>query len=784
MIQDVRYALRLLIKSPAYTSAAAATLALGIGANIAIFTVAWQLILKPLPYPDPSRIVQVWESVGPQSTNPVTPGNYHDWRGASSFDALAAYTHLRGAIDLTGSGEPEQLRVRYVTGEYFRVFGMPPLAGRGIDEQDLRDDGRVVVLSEQLWRRRFGARDAVQQTIRLGDAPYTVVGVMPASFQAAGGEVDAWLGMSIPPDPAGRQRAHYLGVVGRLTPGVSVAQADDEVKRIAANAARLYPDTNARLSASVRSIQSERAPTFRSTLVILASAAALVLLIACANLASLQFARSVARSREFGIRAAVGATRGRLIRQLVTESLLVSLAGAAAGLVTGTWSLRVIGFIAPSAVGPAADARPDTAVVAVALALAFIGAVLSGLAPAWRATAGATRALWLRGDGSDAGTSRIRLTLVAVQISLAIVLMIAATVLISSLARVLRVDPGFDPSGVIAFDLSMTRYDSHQQRAALFDRVSGELRALPGVTAVCSINEVPFDAEGRMTYVPEGQVRPVGAQPRTISPECFDVLRLRLLSGRRFDAHEPNRVAIVSRRFAQAAWPGQDPLGRRAHLGTVKGVLLEVVGVVDDLLQDALDGPRAAQVYEPAGAEAAFPTRRVMFRTSGPADALLPSVPAAVRRADPLQPVARLRTLDNLMGASVSGRRFQLVLLTAFAIVALVLAAVGIYGLLSQVVAQRRSEIGIRLALGAAPSSVVRLVMRSAWIAVGIGTAAGLAAALAASVLLRRFVFGVSPTDPALYLGTTVFLLAVALAAAWLPARRAARIEAIDALRG
>jgi putative ABC transport system permease protein len=464
----------------------------------------------------------------------------------------------------------------------------------------------------------------------------------------------------------------------------------------------------------------------------------------------------------------------------------MSLAGAAAGLMTGTWTIRAIGYVAPAAAGAAANARPDATVALLALALAFACAFVSGVTPAWRAAAGATRVLWLRGDTGDRGASAIRLALVACQISLAIVLMIGATILIASLARVLRVDPGFDPSGVVAFDMSMppARYDTHEERAALFDRVAGELRALPGVTSVCATNEVPFDAEGRMTYVPEGQSRPIGAQPRTISSGCFDVLRLRLVGGRRFEAREARRGAIVSRRFAQAAWPDQDPIGRRIHLGTTQGPLMEVVGIVDDLLQGGLDGPRASQVYEAAGETAAFPPSRMLFRASGPVDALLPSVRAAVRRADPLQPVARLRTLDDLMGASVSGRRFQLVLLTAFAVAALVLAAVGIYGLLSQVVAQRVPEIGVRLALGASPGSVVRLVMRSAWIAVGAGTAAGLAGAFVASILLRRFVFGVSPTDPALYLGATACLVAVALAAAWLPARRAARIEAIEALRG
>ena len=787
LLADVRYAIRLLVKAPGFTLPAVVTLALGIGANTAIFTVAWRLILQPLPYPSPDRLVQIWELVDTGAVNTVTPGNFHDWQTqAKSFEAIAAYTYFRGTVDLTGSGEPEQLELRYVTADYSRVFGSAPMLGRGLDGRDVAEEARTVVISESLWRRRFGADPGVLgRPVRLGDLPYRIVGVMPASFQTSAGRVDVWAGMTIRQDPGAHRRAHYLGVVGRLKPGITLAQADDEVKRIAAEAARLYPESNARLSATVRSLQEQRASTQRAGLAVLAGAAGFVLLIGCANLASLQFVRGVARARELGVRVALGASRLRLIRQLLTESLLLSLLGTSLGVIFGSWLLRAVGRVAPDAIRRAIEAGPDAAVAGVGVALAILCTLLSATAPAWRATGGAATHLRQRSLSSDRATSRIRTMLVTAEIGLAIVLVIAASLLVLSLLKVLRVDPGFDPRDVLAFDVSLPyeRYPAFGDRDRFFKAVFQELSAIPGVTAVCAINEIPFDAEGTMTYVPEGQTRAVGALPRNVTPDCFDVLKLGVIRGRSFRASEPTRVGIVTDNFARSAWPGESPIGLRVHLGTETGELIEIVGVVEDSLQRSLDGRPAPQFYEVMSAVSAFPPSRVLLRTAIAPESVAPAVRAAVRRVDPLQPVARLRTLETVVDASVLGRRFDLLVLSSFAITALVLAAVGIYGLLGQVVAQRAGEIGIRLALGATGGSVVRLVMRSAWLSVACGAALGSAGAALASQVLRRFMFGVSPTEPRLYLAAVSVLAAVALVAAWLSARRAARVNPANALK-
>jgi putative ABC transport system permease protein len=779
--------MRMLGKAPGFTAAAALTLAVGIGANTAIFAVAWRLILEPLPFPGADRIVQVWESVGPDSTNPVAPGNYDDWRReSSSFDALAAYTHLRGFVDLSGHGEPEQLRARYVTGDYFAVFGVAPVAGRTLTEDDLRT-APSVVLTEGLWRRRFSSDPSVVgRAITLNGSQYIVASVMPAAFQTPDAAVDVWIGLTLPFDPDGHARAHYLGVVGRLKPSVTPREADADVKRIAATSATRYPASNARLSATVRTMQSERAPDLRSALPMLGGAAALVLLLACANLASLQFARAVARGRELAVRAALGATRARLLRQLITESLALALVGATIGTLSAAWLLAALGRLAPRGTGAGLPATLDLPVILCAVGLAAISALAFGIAPAWRATAGARGSLSPRGATPDRSASRIRHALVAAQVAVTLVLVVGATLLVTSLVKVLRVDPGFDPANVIAFDVSLPaqRYASYEQRAGFFAQVFERVRALPGVTAVCAINEVPFDSQGRMTYVPDGTSRAVSAQPRTVTPACFDVLRLRLLAGRTFDARETARVAVVSRQFAERAWSALDPVGRRVRVGTREGAVVEVVGVVEDARQGSLDGPRTAQVYEIMRDRTPFEPSRILVKSAVPREAIADALRGAVRAVDPQQPVARMRTLDELRSASLAGRRFQLTLVSLFALAALVLASTGIYGLLNQIVAQRRREIAVRLALGAPPASVVALVMRSAWITVVAGAALGVGGAIAASAVLRRIVFGVSATDPALYLGATLALMAIALGAAWLPARRAAGVDAITVLKG
>jgi putative ABC transport system permease protein len=787
LLTDVRYALRVLRQSPGFTAAAVFTLALGIGANTAIFTVAWRLILQPLPYPSPDRLVQVWEQTRSGGVNTVAPGNFLDWqREAQSFEALAAFTFFRGAADLTGAGDPEQLEMRHVTPDYFRVFAVPPIVGRGLEADEVERGERTAVISESLWRRRFGADPAVtRRSIRLGDMPYSVVGVMPASFQAAAGHVDVWAGMSILPGPDAHRRAHYLGVFGRLRPAVSLTQADQDVKRVAARAARLHPASNADLSATVRSLQEQRGSALRTGLGVLAGAAGVVLLVACANLAGLQFVRGVARAREFAVRVALGASRARLIRQLLTESLLLSALGTIAGIVAGSWLLRLVGRVGPPAVNRAIAEGPDAAVAALGVTLAVVSTILSATLPAWRATAAAARGLGQRQSTGDRATSRIRLGLVTAEIGLAIVLVTCAGLLVASLTKVLRVDPGFEPQGVLAFDVSLpqTRFADFTAREQFFEAVFREVRGVPGVTGVCAINEVPFDANATMWYIPEGATKPVTALPRTVTRECFEVLRMAVVAGRPFGAREPGRSAVVTANFARAAWPGGDPIGRRVHLGVPDGPLIEVVGVVEDSLQGALDRHRVAQVYEVMTGSAAFTPSRVLVRTAvAPSSAAAP-IRSAVRRVDPLQPVARLRLLEDIVGASTASRRFDLLLFSSFAVMALVLAAVGIYGLLAQIVAQRSSEIGIRLALGATGASVVRLVMRSAWISVALGAVLGLAAARLASGLLREFMFGVSPTDPRLYFAAAASLAAIGTVAAWLPARRAARVSPASALK-
>jgi putative ABC transport system permease protein len=791
LTHDLRFALRGLRRQPGFTVAAVLTLALGIGANAAVFRVAWQVILKPLPYPAADRLVRVWEAYhrgGRELTNTVAPGNFVDWqRDTHVFEKFAAYNALRSTVDLTGVGDPAQLDVRTVTADYFPVFGVAPLVGRTLGAADARPDVSTAVLSEGVWRQRFGGDShVVGRTIQLSGDSYTVVGVMPAAFGgAAGSTIDAWLGMGVSPAEAANHGGHYFGIVARLKPGVTVDQAIADVKAAARRDSLLFPDSNKDTSATVVTLDAERGGTLRSAFTLLAGAAGFVLLIACANLASLQMARGLARAREFGIRTALGASRSRLMIQLLVESMVIATLGAAAGIALSSWSLGVLGHVAPQSLKAGAAAGIDFATLACAVGLALVSVVLFAIAPAWRAASGGGRWTSQRAVTSDRRTAAARTVLVVGQLALAVMLLVSATLLVTSLTRVLRVDPGFDPSGVLTFDLSLpgTRYPTFDARRQLFDNVFRELTAIPGVTAVCGINAVPFDQTFNMTYVPEGQMAPIGAYPRTVTPGCFDTLRVRLVAGRPFTDHESRRVGIVTERFAHLAWADDSPIGRRVHLGVANGDLIEIVGVVNDSLQTSLEARAYPQFYETASTQDTFRPTSVLVRTALPAASLFSAVRGAVRRVDADQTVARLRSLDVLVGTSVAERQFDLGLFAGFAIIALLLSAVGIYGLFAQVVAQRRPEIGIRMALGAQPAEVVRLILRRAWIAVGLGLTTGIVGAYAASGVLRRFTFQLSPTDPRIYAAAAAALGTVAIIAAWIPSRRAARVDPVGVLR-
>jgi predicted permease len=786
MLQDVRHGLRLLWRYPAFAVAAIVTLAFGIGANTAVSTVAWHAILKPLPYPNSDRLVTLWEA-SPKTgeTNTVMPANYRDWeREGQSFDVIAAYGYFRATWDLTAQGEPEQWRMRQVTGRYFDVFAMPALIGRTLTPADAARP--TVVLSEGAWRRRFAAdHGVVGREIRLADRPSLVVGVMPAAFEISGGRVDAWSAFELPPEtPGQRLAAHYLGVVGRLTAAISVERADAELRAIAARAAERFPRENGGVSAAVTSMQSERGATARGGLVVLALAAMAVLVIACANLGSLQFSRTAARTREFGIRASLGASRRRLVAQLLTESLVIAAIGGAVGLAFGKWLLAALEVSAPAAIRPAVAAGPDVAVVVFAGALALVSGLAFAVWPAWRASARAASWLNRRVDTGDRRARAIRASLVTLQIALAAMLLVTSATLVASLFKVLDVDPGFERHAVLTFDVSLpqTRLDTFAKREALLDAILTEIKGVPGVTSACAINETPFETQGTMTYVPEGQTRPVNASPRNITAGCLELLRIPLVRGRTFGSREPARAAIVSEAFVRSAWPGADAVGRRVHVGVKEGPLVEIVGVVADTRQTSLENRPHPQLYEVAVEGSAFWPQRILAQTSGRPEPLFPAIRNAVRRVDPNQPVANLRTLEEVVSGTLASRRFDLSLVTSFSAMALLLAAVGIYGLLSQTVAQRTGEIGIRLALGATPRSVVRLVMSTAWTCIVVGAAAGVAGAYAASNVLRRFVFGVSATEPVLYVGVVLTIMAIALFSAWMPARRAARVDPVRTL--
>lgn len=786
LVQDLRFALRQLRRQPAFAAVAVITMALGVGANTAIFHVAWQTMLKPLPYSHSDQLVEVWEVARRNnSQNHSMPGKFRDvQRDARSLAVVAAYTGRSGTTDLTGTAEPVQLSMRAVTGNYFAVFGMSPLVGRTLTPADERAGGTAVI-SEALWSRQFGRRaDIAGVRVRLDGRNSTIVGVMPEAFSVEGGRVDVWMPYSPPPDTP-RLAAHYLRVVGRLAPGVTLEQANAEIATIADRASAMFPESDRQWTQRVVSLaEARRASSTGDAFTMLGLAALAVLLMACGNLMSLQLARGVARQREFGIRSALGASRRRVILQLMTEGMVVAIAGGALGVLVGAWSLRALAAVAPPDLSVAARQLPDWPVIALALGLACVSALSFSLVPAWRSAATAARWLQQRTESTDGRSARIRQALVAAQIGIAVLLLISATLLVSSFSRVLRVNPGFKADGALTFDASIPdRIDSYARRRALLDGIAGALMEVRGVTSVCAINEIPLDAQGGMTYVPEGDTRMIGAAPRNITQGCIDALGLTLTRGRAVTDHEQTRVGIVSESFTKTAWPNQNPIGKRVHLGVPDGALIEVVGVVADALQNSLEFRAAPQFYEAYTDGSAFEPNRFVVRATVPPAALFDEVRRAVRGVDADQTVARLRTLRDVIDRSTASRQFDLRLLGAFALVALTLAAIGVYGLLSQVLAQRTRELGVRLALGATPRSLSRLMMRYATAALAIGLPIGVGAAVLAANLLRQFMFRIEPTDPTVYLAATATLAAIVWAAAWLPARRAARIDPAATLR-
>jgi len=798
---DLRHAVRSLAADRGWTAVAVATVALGIGANAAIFSVVDAALLRPLPFPDPDRIVAVWGTeAGTGAARQRT--SYPDLldfqrRATGSFEGLAAYQPTR--VTLTARDvEPIRVDAAAVSRDLFPLLRQAPVAGRVFTADEDRAGGpAAVLLSESLWRERWAGRDVIGQTITVEAEPHTVVGVMPASFRFPA-DARLWT-------PAGRQLrnefrgVHAYRVIGRLRPGVAVAAASAEIGQVAAQLAAAYPDDNAGRTAHLEALQRSLVGESRPALVMLLGAVVLVLLITCANLAALLVARASRRTRELAVRVSLGATRGRLVRQLLTETAVVAFAGALAALVLASWLVPVLVALAPPDLPRIQEVVFDRRVALVCLAVTLLTACLFGAAPALVATrlqpADVLRAESGRAS-AGATRQRLRQALTLAQTALAVVLLTGAGLLVRSLAALNRVDPGFEPRGVVAAEVPLpeSRYRTWREWERTFAAIREKVEALPGVESVAVASGDPFDGGFGARFGIEG--RPPfekGKEPepamRIVSPGYLRATGLRLLRGRDLTAADrvgaPGAV-LVNEALARKYFAGEDPIGRRIlrrWWSPDMPQAWEIVGLVGDVKTASLEGEPDDAIYFPA-AQLSFAAMTLVVRTPRSADSVAGEIRAAVRAVDPLVAVSRVRAVDDIVAESMGSRRFNATLLALFSVLALVLAASGLYGVLSYAVAQRGHEIAVRRALGARTADVVALVSRQAGVVALAGLALGVALALALAHALRALLFAVHPLDP-VTLGVVVAAVAAATAAATLgPLARALAVDPAHALRG
>jgi len=800
--RDVRFGLRSLRRSPAFTVVALLCLALGIGANAALFSVLNAVLLRPLPYPQPERLVRVYETWGEKGlTGSVSVPNYHDWMEQSTaFETLAAWQPA--SRNLQEGGNAERIRTVEATPNLFRMLRARPLRGRVFSPgQDESGRSQAVVIGEPLWRRRFGADPSlVGRAIQLDGSPYLVIGILPAaaSFPPLTREgVDAWLVRAANPRMDSSRGSHFLAVTGRLKPGVSLKQASAQLEQIAARIARTYPEQQAGRSVQLMGLrESLVGKTPRTALLILLGAVFLVLLIACANVANLLLARAAVRQREVAVRLALGASRSRLVRQLLVESLVLALGGALLGLLLARWALAVLTPLVRVALPLSGGVPLDGRVFLFLLAVAAFSGVAFGLVPALQAARGEVRGGLVEGGRttSGGGQQRFRNGLVVAEIALSLVLLVGAGLLLRGFLKVSGTEAGFVSQGVltahVAVPTSTPRVVPRFYRP-LLERV----RALPGVRSAAVISMLPIqEAWTNASYNVEGRpVPPLPQQPvaeiRMASPGFFNALGIPLLRGRDFterDGEKGLNLAVVNEVLVRQQFPGENPLGRRIIMGG--DMKLEIVGVVGAVHQAGLDQAPLAEVYLPyAGAEGDYGEllgdAALVVRTAGAPGGLTPGVRRAVRAVDPGVPIYKVLTMDQVISDSLASRRLNLWLLALFAGIALALSAAGLYGVISYLVAQRTREIGMRMALGAQTRDVIGLVMRQGSRLTAAGIAAGLLGALALTRWLESLLDGVSSRDPLTFTGIAALLVAVALLASWLPARRAARVEPIVAIR-
>ncbi len=800
----MRYAIRRLLHQPGFTLIVVLTLALGIGANTAIFSLVNAVLLRPLPYAQPERLVTLdhfYPSLNNLEAGFAVP-SYRDIRERTRiFETFAVMT--RWNANLTGNGEPEKLNGAVATAEFFRVFGVAPAVGRTFaSKEDQAGREHVVVLSHGLWTRRFGGdRAIVGRKIILSGEPYDVIGVMPASFRGVfTDQTEVWAPLVFKPEQfeENRRTNEFLRAVGRLKPDVGIEQASRDVTAFAESLKRDFRDAYPRdWTIKTRTFGRFSTERVRPALLVLLGAVALVLLIACANIANLMLARSMARTREMAVRAAIGATRADLIRQLLTESVLLSLAGAVAGLGVAVALIRGLEALGPIDLVRVESIGIDGTVLLYTFAIAVATGLIFGFAPALHSSRTDLQNSLKDGTRtvSDHRGHWIRKGLVVAEIALALTLLVGAGLLIRSFARLQQVDPGFDPTHLLTFNISLpeAKYKTDAERIAFYEAVLPRLAALPGIVSAGATSTMPFSGDwstGGFTVEgyqpPRGTPTPWGDQ-RLVTPGFHETLKVRLVRGRTIvatDRAEGQKVVVVDEETVKRFWPTGDPIGKRIAFGDNPKPedWITVVGVVEHTAHEGLDAEHRVQLYYPL-AQNVSANMSMALRTAGNPAEFANAARAAVRSVDRDQPIADVKTMEEMMDRAVGQRRLSMLLLGAFGGLAMLLASIGIYGVMSFDVTRRSQEIGVRMALGAARASVLSLVFRQGFVLALSGIAIGLVCALGLTRVLQAQLFGIGRTDPATFAGVAVGLALVAGLAMLIPALRATRVNPIEALR-